>query len=418
MLYVDDNYYGRSYFDRCFSLFDAHPVLGRSTPDRLAVRLADPALWLALCFFMRERGKTVFPLPADTPEEGARRRAERAGCQFLLFGAGEDALESPLPIPAQRDGVVSSSGPALIQMSSGTTGAPKVVERSWPDIDIEVESYLRDFTAGKAATPIVAAPVTHSYGLISGVMVALARGEEPRILRNLNPKYILRKIGETRSPLVYSSPTLIKTMCILTPTGQQISSVMTSGTTLQKAWFERIRAKVRHLHQQYGCSEAGCITVAEEIHEATDLGVPLSHLRLTASEDARAPSPIIVGFPNGSMIDTGDLGYVEGGRLRFVARRDDMINSAGFNVYPAEVEEVVLEMPGILDAVVFGKNSITGQQEVALQFVSDREVPGEAIRTWCSERLAGHQVPMNVTQVSTIQRLSNGKISRKALADA
>lgn len=418
MLFVDDKYYSRAYFDRCYSLFDAHPILGRSTNRRVAVRFADTALWLALCFYAKECGKTVLPLPADAPEEAARRRAERAGCQFLLFGAGEDALRAALPLKVQGDFVESKALPSLIQMSSGTTGAPKVVERSWPDIDTEVEHYARDFKGAEGATPMVAAPVTHSYGLISGVMVALARGEEPRILSNLNPKYVLRKVAEARAPLVYSSPNLIKTLCMLTPAGQRIFSMMTSGTTLQNAWFERIRARVQHLHQQYGCSEAGCITVAEDIDAATDLGVPLSHLGLTTSEDAQQPSPIVVEFKNGSTVDTGDLGYLEGGRLRFFSRRDDMINVAGLNVYPLEVEEVVLEMPEILDAVVFGKTTTSGQKEVALQFVSEREVSAAAIRTWCSERLLRHQVPMNVTQVSTIQRLLNGKVSRKALAEA
>lgn len=418
MLYVDDKYYSREYFDRCFSLFDAHPVLGRSANYRIAVRLADSALWLALCFYMKERGKTVFPLPADAPEEAARRRAERAGCQFLFFGAGEDALTAALPMQIKGDQAEGESLPSLIQMSSGTTGAPKIVDRSWSDIDTEVEHYARDFKAASGATPLVAAPVTHSYGLISGVMVALARGEEPRIFSNLNPKYVLRKVAEARSPLVYSSPSLIRTLCMLTPAERRIFSMMTSGTTLQKAWFELIHSRVERLHQQYGCSEAGCITVAEDIDDATDLGLPLSHLRLTTSEDARAPGPIVVELKNGSTVDTGDLGYLDGGRLRFFSRRDDMINVAGLNVYPVEVEEVVLEMPEIVDAVVFGRTSNSGQQEVALQFVSEREVPAAAIRTWCSKRLLGHQVPMNVMQVSSIQRLANGKISRKALAEA
>lgn len=418
MFYVDDHLLDRSYLERVYSLLDAHPVIGRASALRVAVRVSDAAFWLGLCLYMKERGKSVFPLPADAPREAARRRAQRAGCEYLFFGVREDALETPELIRVPDASPPWASRPSLIQMSSGTTGAPKVVDRSWSDIDVEVEHYARDFTAASTTTPIVAAPVTHSYGLISGVMAAIARGAAPRVVSNLNPKYVLRKIAETPAPLVYSSPSLIRTLCMLAASGQSSFSIVTSGTTLPRASFESILTKVERLHQQYGCSEAGCITVAEDIRDASDLGVPLSHLRVETGTGARAPGPVVVELPDGSTIETGDLGYFERGRLRFLARVDDMINVAGLKVYPTEVEEVVLEMPEVSEAVVFGRSRGLGHQEVALQFVSDREVSSDVIRAFCAARLMSFQVPMSITRVETIAKLPNGKISRKALADA
>lgn len=418
MIYVDNHYFDQSHFDRCFSLFEAHAVLKRCAAHRVAVRVTDPAFWLALCFYVKQHGGVVFPLASDAPREAARRRATKAGCDYLFFGTGEDCLETAQELPFEGATAVPGGAPCLVQMSSGTTGEPKVVERSWSEIDTEIEHYLRAFPAAHSTTSIVAAPVTHSYGLISGVMAAISRGEKPRVISNLNPKYVLRRISETPSPLVYSSPTLIKTLCALTSENHKIFSLITSGTTMQRAGFESALTKVTHLHQQYGCSEAGCITVAENIQAADDLGAPLSHLVVSAGESAEAPWPIIVHTRSRAPIDTGDVGYFESDRLRFVARADDTINVAGLCVYPAEVEEVVLEMPEVSDAAVFRKPHSLGHEQVALQFVSDRKLPSEAIRAWCAARLSPYQVPMSITQVADIPKLPNGKISRKALSEA
>lgn len=418
MLYVDDRLHDRKYFEDCSSIFDAHPILGRCATYRIAVRISDPAFWIALCLYVKERGGTVLPLSADAPYEAARRRAVRAGCQFLFFGASEDALAAPEDLRPVDESRAASAASSLIQMSSGTTGQPKVVERPWSDIDIEIEHYVHDFSGAHGTNSIIVAPVTHSYGLISGVLAALERGEPPRIISSPNPKYILRKLSEMSAPLLYTSPTLLMTLSMLVPEGRTLFSVMTSGTTIPKSSFDRVVNKVQHLHQQYGCSEAGCITIGENVTAAHDLGVALSHLELTAGNAASAPSEIIVTPKDRPAISTGDLGYLEGNHLHFLARVDDMINVAGLNVYPAEVEEVVLEMPEVCEAVVFGKPHRLGHEQVALQFVAKREVPDHAIRAWCAARLTSYQVPMSIDQVSAIPKLENGKVSRKVLAQA
>src|SRR5690606_20992628 len=134
----------------------------------------------------------------------------------------------------------------------------------------------------------------HSYGLISGVMVALKRGVEPVIVTNPNPKHILRKLTEARSPLLHSSPPLIAAVTMLAREDAPIFSVMTSGTLLKQSAFAAIRRKVRHLHQQYGCSEAGCVTLGEDIAEAADVGAPLAHVALTAGASASEPREVVV----------------------------------------------------------------------------------------------------------------------------
>ena len=415
MLYIDDTRFDRDDFERWFERFARHEVLSACANKRIAVCIGEPVFWLALCLYIKRRGGSVFPLPADSPRDAARRRAQRSGSHYLLFGAtGEAALDSPELVSTELE---PGTKGVLVQMSSGTTGEPKFVERSWASIDEEVEAYVRHFDPEHRLTPVVACPVTHSYGLICGVLVPLRRGVQPVVVNNLNPKFILRKLGEIERPILYSSPTLIATITMLMRPGQTIHAIMTSGTLMQNAWFDKVKAKVEHLHQQYGCSEAGCVALGEDISRANELGAPLPHIRLTTGASAEDPAEIVIELAGGKTIHTQDLGYIDAGKLHFVSRLDDMINVSGLNVYPAEVEEVVLEFPGVTDAVVYKRSHGFGNDQVCLAFSSREPIAAQELRAWCSARLAGHQVPMRVDRLAQIPKLPNGKVRRNALAE-
>lgn len=417
MIYVNDTHFDAQYFERCFALFDRQSLLQRCESERIAVCVSDTAFWIALCLYVQQRGGSVYPLPPDMPLEAAKRRAERSGCGYLISGAdGAAALDGIEALAPSGSAGIESREPALIQTSSGTTGGPKLIARSWASIATEIDSYVEQLDAG-GLTPIVACPVNHSYGLISGVLVALKRGVQPVIITNPNPKYILRKLADAKSPLLYSSPALLAPITMLASESRPLFAVMTSGTLLQNSWFESLRRKVRHLHQQYGCSEAGCVTLGQDIGAANELGTALSHIELSAGDGAADPREIVVGV-GGKLIETRDLGYLERGKLHFVSRIDDMISVAGLNVYPSEVEEVVLAMPGVTDAVAFKRSQGFGNDQVCLCFVSARTVAHRDVREWCAKRLASYQVPMSITQLESIPKLPNGKVSRKALAEA
>jgi acyl-CoA synthetase (AMP-forming)/AMP-acid ligase II len=115
---------------------------------------------------------------------------------------------------------------------------------------------------------------------------------------------------------------------------------------------------------------------------------------------------------------TADLGYMDaGGMLIFVSRMDDTINVTGLNVYPREVEDVVMAMPGITDAVAFARPDPFAGERVTLLFSAEAPVPPRALQDWCRRWLAGHQVPGEAVQVSAIPRQANGKISRREVAE-
>ncbi|KXF76490.1 acyl-CoA synthetase [Paramesorhizobium deserti] len=407
MIEINDTVFNEAYFREAAGRIGDAAQLGARAGDRFAVCFSEAQDWLAFFFAARAAGASILPLPPSTPYAAARRQAENANCNWLFY----NRLEGE-PIVEERN---SQSG-QLLQMSSGTTGEPKCIARPWSDIEDEIDTYVSFFTEPQDMTPLVACPTTHSYGLICGILMALKRGQTPKILDTGNPKFLLRKLRETERPYLISSPAILHTLARLMPAGEQIHATMTSGTLLPEPWFRTIRAKSKHMFQQYGCSEAGCIAINADVHAANEVGRVLPRFSLRNPGTIDEPKEIAVER-HGISIETRDLGFRrDDGILVFLSRLDDVINVSGLNVYPKEVEDVVMSMPGIGDAVVFRKlDTFTGER-VALLFSAERTIDRAELRQWCAERLAAHHVPSEVMQVERIPRQPNGKISRRDVA--
>lgn len=408
MLYVNEQFFDQAHFDAAARHFATLPALADCQKYRYAVCLPATADWLALFFFLRNAGSSVLPLHPDMPPEAARRLARRAGCHRLFYhGLDAEILD---------EGRVSVPGGELLQMSSGTTGEPKCIARPWTSIERELDSYVSHFREPETMTAVIACPTSHSYGLIAGLLVALRRGQMPVIIDNLNPKYLLRRLRDIPRPLLYSSPAMLNTLCRLLPAGERLHAVMTSGTVLPGPWFKTLSAASEHLFQQYGCSEAGCIAINPAVTAATDIGFVLPHLQLKEAATGKAPNELVFVGEDGD-IHTRDLGYRRAdGMLVFVARLDDTINVAGLNLYPQEVEDVVMAMAGIRDAVLLRRQDPFAGERACLLFSAATTVSTERLRDWCRARLATYQIPAQMVQVGDITRQANGKISRRDVA--
>ncbi len=413
MIRIDDRHYTRREVEDLTARRAEEARLHARPGARYAACFARTIDWLSLFFAIRTAGGSLLPLHPSTPHAAARRMARDAGCRYLFF----DSL-TPEEIAPEADAPEPDAGTPgrLIQMSSGTTGAPKCIARTWEAIDREIESYVGHFREPEGMTPVVACPTTHSYGLICGLLVGLRRGAGPAALDTGNPKYILKTLRETERPLLYTSPVILHTLARLMPEDETIHAAMTSGTLLPDPWFARIRARTRHLFQQYGCSEAGCIAVNPDMAAADEMGYVLPHHRLRTGAGADAPEEIVLDGPEGD-IHTRDLGYRKpDGMLVFASRMDDTINVSGLNVYPKDVEDVVMALPGVTDAVAFRKADPFAGERVALVFSASAAVPAQSIRDWCRQHLAAHQQPADIVQADSLPRMANGKISRREVA--
>lgn len=379
------------------------PLIGLDPAHaRVALHLGDSGDCLALILRLRDAGSSVHPIHPDTPPATALDLARRSGCNRIVTDQGVIALAQEPP---------ETPGGALIQTSSGTTGAPKIIARRWTEIATEIDAYVHAFPEAAAMTPVIAAPITHSYGLIAGVMVGQRRGHLPLVLTGANPRRILRHLAETPQPLIYAAPPLLQVLARLAGT-DGIHAAMSSGTVLPRPWFDLLGRSCRHLFQQYGCSEAGCVSIAAHPASPEDMGRPLPHLRVTAGRGAAGPVHVETGCRS---VETGDLGMMDGqGNLIFAGRVAEVIDVAGINVHPADLEAAALSLSGVDDAVAFAIADPVSHQRPALAYAGT-PLP-EALRAHLAQRLSPQQRPVRLFHLPVLPRGTNGKIARRELA--
>jgi 3,4-dihydroxybenzoate---[aryl-carrier protein] ligase len=384
---------------------------------RVALCLADAAELLQMVLYTREFGCSVLLLHGGTPFETARRLAGDAGCTRLLYGGIGDGLLQLDTEPKSTEVPLQSGG--LLMYSSGTTGLPKLIGRSWADIDLEIAAYNQALTLDPEITPVVISPVNHAYGLISGVLSALARGAEPHIATYTNPKLTINLLQEETRHILYGVPVTLHTLHSLAPK-QRFYQLMSSGAPMPQSLLELLSSVTAEgVGQQYGCSEAGCISAVKAMEVCHEVGRPLEHMEVTgAGDDAGRPAELVVRVNGQQLIRTGDLVYVEKGSLHWMSRLDDVINVSGLKVYPAEVENVILGLEGVRECVVYrGKHPVMGEQVLCMAAAEPR-VTSDAIRSRCVGRLAPYKIPSQIQLVEKLPRNATGKISRKQLEEA
>jgi malonyl-CoA/methylmalonyl-CoA synthetase len=120
-----------------------------------------------------------------------------------------------------------------------------------------------------------------------------------------------------------------------------------------------------------------------------------------------------------SWFDTGDLGAVDAlGFLTLVGRKNDLVITSGFNVYPQVVERVINECPGVRECAVIGLPDSQRGERVAAAVVRDDPALDETrLRAWWDGRLVSYQQPRTVLFVDALPRNSMGKVLRRELRD-
>ena len=128
------------------------------------------------------------------------------------------------------------------------------------------------------------------------------------------------------------------------------------------------------------------------------------------------PDATRAAFTSG-WFDTGDLGFLDAnGFLTLVGRKNDLIITSGFNVYPQVVERVINECPGVRESAVLGvPDERKGERVVAMIVRSDPALDADRLRGFLSERLVDYQRPKDIRFVDALPRNAMGKVSRREL---
>jgi fatty-acyl-CoA synthase/long-chain acyl-CoA synthetase len=213
------------------------------------------------------------------------------------------------------------------------------------------------------------------------------------------------------------------------------------STSTKKFILEFFRCE---LYDMYGLTETGPFTNMNhhlEPEKVRCVGLPFFHMEMRVVDDqgkevptgevgeivARGPLLLRTYYKNqkayqDAMRDgwffTGDLGKVdEEGYLYLVDRKKDMICSGGVNIYPSDIEAILLSHPGILESAVIGvPDPKWGEAVKAVVVLREGQGASEKeLIQYCSANLAGYQVPKSVEFVQSLPRNPSGKVLRKEL---
>lgn len=381
---------------------------------RYALCLSNAFDLLTIVMYIKERGGSVLLMHDSTPYERAIQIAQSAQCTYLTYNKW-DTISNVGPS-------MTLFPPALLQYSSGTSRAPTLIARSWDQVETEIKHYNMLFEESTGVQPIILVPISHSFGLITGVLAAIARGDKPIIIQDKNPKFTLQVVNSVAQHIVYTVPFLYHILESLGKGQTRFHKMVISGAPPSDQLLHRMNLHTEEIWQQYGCTEVGCISLNRSFTTFSDVGTPLSHLQISIRANAdrldEAHGEIIV--TNGKqVIETGDLGYIDTHteHLHVLSRLDDLINVSGLKVIPSEVESVIAQTPGIKEVVVLRTAHKVWGEAIKAIVVAEPSIEEKEIRAKCIQQLPAYKVPHVIQIVEEIPRTSAGKLSRKYLQE-
>ncbi len=350
--------------------------------------------------------------------------------------------------PARR----SDDDLAAILYTSGTTGRSKGATLTHGNMRSNAE-VLQKYWGWKPGDVLIhALPIFHVHGLFVAIHAALINGSRMIWLNKFDPRRVIARLPE--ATVFMGVPTLYTRMLAepsLTREAARNMRLFISGSApLLIETFNEWRERTGHtILERYGMSETIMLTsnpyrTEEGSRRGGTVGFPLPGvgLRILGDDGREVPRGEIGGiqvrgpnvfkgywrmpektkeeFTADGWFKTGDVGRIdEQGYAVIVGRSKDLIISGGYNVYPAEIEGYINEMPGVAESAVVGvPHPDFGEVGVAVVVARPgARVEGEAVISSLKSRLANFKIPKRCHVVDDLPRNTMGKVQKNLLRD-
>jgi len=364
------------------------------------------------------------------------------GDGVVPFAQVEAAAELPLVDRAADD-------LAALLYTGGTTGRSKGVALSHASLDAAgAAGMAASYSPGRNRT-LLPLPLAHAYGLMVSVAGLHARERGTSVLmRWFDPAGWVALVEEQRVQSSALVPSMIQMILAQPLEERDLSSLERVGCGAAPLPREVALELERRLpgvqvNEGYGCTESSAL-ISTQPPDDRRLGsvgkpVPGVEVRIEGADGGAVPpgqdgeicvrGPVLMtGYwhsPEATAatlrdgwLHTGDVGHLDDeGWLYVVDRLKDLIIRGGFNVYPRDVEEALLEHPSIVGAAVVGRpDPVLGEEVVAYVVPAPgAELAAEDVQTFVKGRIGAHKYPRDVHVVDAIPLTSVGKLDRKAL---
>ncbi|MFE5395503.1 acyl-CoA synthetase [Streptomyces sp. NPDC056568] len=358
------------------------------------------------------------------------------------------------PVPEDRAG---DGDPALVVYTSGTTGPPKgaVIPRRALTTTLDALADAWGWTGEDVL--VHGLPLFHVHGLVLGVLGPLRRGGSVRHLGRFSPEGAARELS-AGATMLFGVPTMYHRIAEALPGDPELAKALAGARLLVSGSaalpvhdHERIAAATgRRVIERYGMTETLMNTSVRADGEprAGTVGVPLPGVELRLVEDdgtpiaepdgesvgeiqvrganlfteyLNRPDATAAAFTGDGFFRTGDMAVRDPDRyVRIVGRKaTDLIKSGGYKIGAGEIENALLEHPGVREAAVTGEpDPDLGERIVAWIVPADPAAPPalDALADHVAARLAPHKRPRVLRLLDTLPRNDMGKIMKRALS--
>ncbi|MGY3590670.1 2-aminobenzoate-CoA ligase [Bradyrhizobium sp. USDA 4341] len=359
------------------------------------------------------------------------------------------ALNKPVKFDAVKTG---RDDVALLGFTSGTTGEPKATMHFHRDLLIVADGYAREVLKVTPDDVFVGSPpLAFTFGLGGLAIFPLRYGATATLLENAAPSEMIRIIETYKATICFTAPTAYRAMMAAMDKGADLSSLrlaVSAGETLLAPVFESWTKKTgKPILDGIGSTELLHIFITNRAGSAVagTTGTPVAGYQARiVDEDMNELPPGQVGKlavrgPTGCryLADSRQTKYVrdgwnitgdafvsdENGRLSFVARADDMIISAGYNIAGPEVEAALLGHPDVAECAVIGapdeeRGQIVSAFIVLKQGARSDDVEVKLLQDHVKATIAPYKYPRAIAFVEALPKTQTGKIQRFKLREA
>jgi long-chain acyl-CoA synthetase len=401
-------------------------------------------------------GLVVVPLNTGLTEREVTAVLAHSGARLVVADADLAAQAGPevrVLRPDELTGQAALAAPvdpeslAVLMYTSGTSGEPRAAMLTHRALLANVRNLadLGEDRMGPDDVVLGVLPLFHVFGLNAVLGWVCATGACLVLSPRFDPDGTLELIaaeGVTRLPLAPPALAAWAGRDDLRDALKSVKVVLTGASALDRSVAERFEAATGlFVHQGYGLTEAApavTTTLGSEQPTPDSVGRPLPGVELRIADeqgddvDGDDPGEVLVRgdnlfsgyWPDGDggpdddgWYRTGDVGYLDpGGELFLVDRLRELVIVSGFNVYPVEVEEVLVKAPGVREAAVIAVPSAdTG--EAVKAFVVGDDVDVEEVRRFAAANLAAFKCPAEIEVVDRLPHSVTGKVAKGRLRE-
>lgn len=437
-------------------------AIGVTAGSRVAIASGNDLTFVLAYLGALWAGAVAVPLNPQVPSAVIAAELERVEAQVLICGAAgaahlglpgavafeEMAPGSAMPVEVERD----DDEIAVLLYTSGTAGAPRAAMLTHGNLAANIGQVLGDpgLALDRTDRSLGALPFFHVFGLNVVLGVGLAAGARIVLVEPFDPGVAMSRIREHGVTVVAGVPVMYDAWTASPDApADAFASVRLAVSGAAALDADRAAAFTARfgvpIHEGYGLTEAAPIVTSTAAGGAPRRGsigpsVPGVEVRLVdaSGSDVAAgdPGEIWVRGPNvfvgywgdaeatqrvlvDGWLHTGDVAVVDDdGYLSLVDRIKDLVIVSGFNVYPAEVEDVLVRHDAVAEAAVAGVPDDRTGEAVAAWVVAapGMHIDPDGLRAHVATQLARYKVPSRITVVDALPRSAVGKVLRRDLS--